>query len=102
MIHMEPRHWDIVRAILSKYPYEFYAFGSRAKGGAKRFSDLDLCFFEHIPWNIQAHIAEDFEESDLPYKVDLVDWNACDKTFQHLIKKDLVLIQPAKPNNRVA
>ncbi|MEI8365122.1 MAG: nucleotidyltransferase domain-containing protein [Parachlamydiaceae bacterium] len=102
MIHIEPRHLEIVKTILSQYPYEFHVFGSRAKGIPRRFSDLDLCFFDHIPWNIQAHIEEDFEESDLPYKVDLVDWNACDESFQNLIKRDLILIQPAKPNNRVA
>ena len=95
MIQIEQRHLEIVNTVLSKYPYDFYAFGSRAKGSPKRFSDLDLCFFDHIPWNIQAHIEEDFEESDLPYKVDLVDWNICDETFQNLIKKDLVLIRKA-------
>lgn len=93
MIHMEKRHWDIVKAILAKYPYSFYAFGSRVKGNPRRFSDLDICFIENIPWNIRAHIDEDFEESDLPYKVDVIDWNACDKNFQNLIKKDLILIQ---------
>ena len=95
MIHMEPRHLEMMNTLLSKYPYAFYAFGSRARGNPRRFSDLDLCFFDPIPWNIQAHIEEDFEESDIPYKVDLVDWNACDETFRNLIKKDLILIKPA-------
>lgn len=93
MIHMEQRHREIVKAILAKYPYSFYAFGSRVKGNPRLFSDLDLCFFNNISWNIRAHIDEDFEESDLPYKVDVIDWNACDTAFQNLIKNDLILIQ---------
>ena len=101
MIHMQQRHWEMVKAILAKYPYSFYAFGSRVKGNPRRFSDLDVCFFENIPWNIRAHIDEDFEESDLPYKVDVIDWNACDQNFQSLIKQDLFLIQGSK-DTRVA
>lgn len=72
MFRLEPRHQKIVQQILSKYPYRFYAYGSRAKGTARKFSDLDVCFYEEIPWNILSHIEEDFEESDLPFKVELV------------------------------
>lgn len=90
---MEERHWKAVLDILSRYPYAFYAYGSRVKGSARRFSDLDLCFMDPIPGNIQAHIDEDFEESDLPFKVDILDWNLMDAHFQDMIKKDLVLVQ---------
>jgi len=92
MIYMERHHREIVNAILKKYSYTFYAFGSRVKGKQKSLSDFDICFFEKIPLNVQAHIDEDFEESDLPYKVDLIDWNACGSNFQERIIKDLVLI----------
>ena len=93
MLFMEPKHCAIVHNILSKYPYSFYAFGSRARGNPKKLSDLDICFFDNIPSNIVMNIEEDFEESDLPYKVDIVDWNKCSDDFRVLIKKDLVLIQ---------
>ncbi|CAJ0912832.1 11075_t:CDS:2 [Entrophospora sp. SA101] len=33
---------------------------------------LDLCFYREIPRNVLGHIQEDLEESDLPFKVDLV------------------------------
>lgn len=95
MIHMEPKHWDIVKSILQKYPYTFYAFGSRVKGTQRPLSDLDICFMENIPWNIRSHIDEDFEESDLPFTIDVVDWNMADETFRSKIQPDLVLIQQA-------
>ena len=93
MIHMELRHWHIVQEILKKYPYDFYVFGSRVKGTERKLSDLDICFKEAIPWNVRSHIDEDFEESDLPFKVDVVDWNMCDEEFRKKIAPDLVLIK---------
>lgn len=93
MLFMEPHHWEIVKNILSKYPYSFYAFGSRVKGNPKKLSDLDLCFFDPIPLNALAHLDEDFEESDLPYKVDIINWNTISDSFRENIKKDLVKVQ---------
>ena len=96
MLTMEPRHYKIVKDILSKYPYTFYAFGSRARGNPKLLSDLDLCFVENIPWSVRAHINEDFEESNLPFTVDVIDWNTCSDEFRAQIKPNLILIQGVK------
>lgn len=90
MLHIEPHHLEIVIGILKKYPYTFYAFGSRAKGNPKKLSDLDLCYFDEIPLNTLSHLEEDFEQSDLPYKVDIVNWNSCSAEFQTLIKNEMV------------
>jgi len=49
MLQIESKHREIVQNILGKYPHKFYAYGSRAKGTAKKYSDLDLCFREKIP-----------------------------------------------------
>ncbi|HEX4068726.1 MAG TPA: nucleotidyltransferase domain-containing protein [Candidatus Babeliales bacterium] len=91
---MDKRHLDIVKKILKKYSYTFYAFGSRTKGTQRPFSDLDICFMENIPWNIRSHIDEDFEKSDLPFTVDVIDWNSCDEDFKSKIKNDLIQISP--------
>jgi predicted nucleotidyltransferase len=96
MLVLEDRHLKIIQEILSKYPYTFYAFGSRARGNPKQFSDLDLCFVQEIPLKTQIAIESDFEESDLPYKVDLVNWNTMNDDFKKIIEKDLVLLQEHK------
>ena len=93
MLQIETRHLEIINSILSKYPYTFYAYGSRVKEKAKKYSDLDLCYQEEIPLNILSHIEEDLEESDLPFKVDLVFWELMGSEFQELIKDDLVPIK---------
>lgn len=92
MINIEPKHLKYVRDILAKYPYKFYVFGSRVMGKTKKFSDLDLCFFESIPNSVLLKIEEEFEESDLPYKVDLVDGNKCDPEFLKIIKSNMVAL----------
>ena len=62
-------------------------------GSQRKLSDLDLCYMEHIPANSKEQLNEDFDASDLPFKVDLVDYYACNKTFQNNIKKNLLLIK---------
>lgn len=93
MIQMEPRHLNIVMNILSKYPYQFYAFGSRVTGNPRRFSDLDLCYKEPIPGNIIVHIEEDFENSNLPFTVDLVSWDRCSDDFKKRIENQLIKVE---------
>lgn len=90
MIQTEPKHWKIIQSILKKYPYHFYAFGSRATHIAKEFSDLDLCYKENIPKHIITEIRGDFEDSNLPYTVDIVAWSDCSDDFKKHIEKDLL------------
>lgn len=90
---IESRHQKIIDDILNKYPYSFFLFGSRSKGLAKKFSDLDLCYFENILSSHINNIEDDFEESDLPYKVDLVNWHKCSDEFKNSIINDLIGIK---------
>jgi predicted nucleotidyltransferase len=72
MIQIEFQDYQILQKILSKYPYQFYAYGSRAKGNARKFSDLDLCYRDNIPDEVVYQIKEELEESDLPFVTELV------------------------------
>lgn len=82
-----------VLTILKKYPYTFYAYCSRTQGKSRPTSDLDICFIEPISLNIRSHIEEDFEESSLPFRIEVSDYNLMTEKFQTLIKKDLIPIQ---------
>ncbi|KLL02916.1 MAG: hypothetical protein MRERV_34c009 [Mycoplasmataceae bacterium RV_VA103A] len=93
MLQLENKHWEIIRQILIKYPYQFYAYGSRARGTARKLSDLDLCYQENISDATVFQIEEEFTESDLPFFVELVNWKHMRPKFREMIKKDLVLIQ---------
>ena len=64
-LQIEARHLNILKQILNKYPYQFYAYDSRTKGTTRKFSDLDLCYQEDIPRKVIYQIKEELEESDL-------------------------------------
>lgn len=72
MIQIEPQDYQILQKILSKYSYRFYAYGSRTKGTARKFSDLDLCYQQEVPREVIYQIKEELEESNLPFFVELV------------------------------
>jgi len=77
-IDISPASWQIVRRILDTHVQdrEVWAFGSRAKRTAKEYSDLDLAILGDAPLDlaVSAALADDFAESELPFKVDIVDW----------------------------
>ena len=89
MVIIEKKHLEILKNILKKYSYTFYAYGSRVTGKNRQYSDLDLCYKEIIPTKIILDIEEELEESDIPFRVDLVYWDNMPEGFQKLIEKDL-------------
>lgn len=96
-IDLQPGHWGIVRGILLRHvpQREVWAFGSRATRTAKQYSDLDLTVIGEAPLSISilGALAEDFAESDLPFRVDLVDWATTDESFREIIRGTRVLVQ---------
>ena len=96
-IDIRPDHWAIVQAILRRHVpnHEVWAFGSRARHAAKRYSDLDLAIISETPlsWHTLGNLKEDFSESDLPWRVDVLDWATTSPTFQAIIVRDKVVIQ---------
>jgi type I restriction enzyme S subunit len=96
-IDLNPRDWQIVRDILARHvpQYEVWAFGSRAKRTAKEYSDLDLAIITDQPMSLSlsAAISDDFVESDLPIKVDVVDWATTSEAFRRIIEQQKVVVQ---------
>ena len=98
-IDIRPDHWEIVQSILQRHvpQYEVWAFGSRAKWTAKSYSDLDLAVITDQPLslNTSANLSDAFSESDLPWKVDVVDWATTRAPFRKIIEQDKVTVQAA-------
>ncbi len=99
-IDIRPDHWEIVKNILQKHvpQYEVWAFGSRAKWTAKEYSDLDLAIITDQPLSldISAILSDAFSESDLPWRVDVVDWATTSESFKKIIERDKVVVQEGK------
>lgn len=72
-----------------------WVFGSRATWKTKRSSDLDLAIDAGRPLTRResGDLAEAFDESDLPYKVDLVDMHTVSPTFKAIIERDMVRLE---------
>jgi predicted nucleotidyltransferase len=91
-----PGELEIVREILRRHVpgREVWAFGSRVKGKARTFSDLDLAVLGDQPLalSVRADLAEDFSESDLPFKVDIVDWATTSERFREIIRAEYVVV----------
>ena len=64
-----------------------WVFGSRINGEATDTSDLDLVIKgkEKIPLNVYYALKDAFEYSDLPFRIDLLDWHRLGEEFQKLI-----------------
>lgn len=96
-IDITPAQWQIVQNILQKYvpQYVVWAFGSRVNMTARPYSDLDLVIItqQPLPLMISAALNEAFSESDLPWKVDIVDWANTNLSFRTLIEQDKVVLQ---------
>ncbi len=74
-----------------------WCFGSRARGDARKFSDLDLVIDNAgnpLDLNTLSILKQNFSESLLAYKVDIVDWATLSTAFRENISPDKKLIFP--------
>ena len=72
------------------------AFGSRVKGTARPWSDLDLAVFaapeqkKNLPL-----LKEALDESNLPFRVDLLDWDYLPENFRkNILEHSLTIAEP--------
>jgi len=89
----------IILAANLPHDAKVWVFGSRATGRARRYSDLDLAIDAGRPVTLDelAQLAEAFRESDLPYKVDIVDWQSIDDRFRQIIKVERARLDGTVP-----
>ncbi len=84
----------IVKDILKKYPYSFFFYGSRVKGDFTKSSDLDILLVSDDE-TLQSDIEKlklEFNESLIPYRVNISRRDKMEDYFYKLIEKDLVKV----------
>ena len=100
MIDASPQELEIVDSILSTHVprCEVRAFGSRAKWEAKDYSDLDLLVKgeSELDRGIIADLKDAFAESDLRFRVDVVDWHVVSEAFRDAIEVESVTIRKSE------
>ena len=100
MPNVEAPELALIRSILAAHvpSAEVRAFGSRVRGIPKPYSDLDLLVHDAHPLSLRTkgELIEAFQESDLPFRVDVVDWHRATETFRSLILEDSEIVQEGK------
>jgi type I restriction enzyme S subunit len=86
---LKPEHLTIARDILARHlpGHKVQIFGSRATGRAKSHSDIDLVIMgdELLPVTTMRMLRDAFDDSDLPFQVDLVEWAGTSEEFRKVI-----------------
>ena len=105
MIDLNPTYLETVERILAEHvpECEVRAFGSRSTWTAKDYSDLDLAIVGTGPmdWRALGRLKEAFEESDLPMRVDVLDWHSISQSFREVIEQDYVVLQKGVGSGKV-
>jgi predicted nucleotidyltransferase len=86
---------DILYDAVGALGIQVYMYGSRARGTAWQFSDIDLALSSNsgkIPCETISKLSRSFETSVLPYKVDIIDLWTVSEGFRKNIENDFVKI----------
>jgi predicted nucleotidyltransferase len=94
-LDIQPEHAAIPLHILRRHlpaGARAFVFGSRAHGAARPYSDLDLAleWIQPLGLALVGQIAEALSESDLPYRVDIVDLLTAGPAFRLRVAADSV------------
>ena len=95
-VDIGPSDLETVRRILYEQALglEVRVFGSRLSWTARGASDLDLALMTTEPLDIgrMAALKAAFTESDLPFRVDIVDWASTSESFRKVIEREHVVL----------
>lgn len=104
MLVLTPDELEQVRTVLARYlppGVRVGVFESRAGGSPKPWSDLDLVLDGQgpLPLVVLATLAEAFDESALPWKVDLIDRHLVTDAFGAIIDAGAVALFPPEQSS---
>lgn len=92
--------WEVQRevvSILGKYlgAMTVYLVGSRARGRTKPYADIDLLVMNDDPLTPQtrALLRYAFEESNIPFKVDIIENATITESFRKRLHRDCKAIE---------
>jgi len=101
-LDLPQKYLEQVKALLCTHvPHaEVWAYGSRVTGSSHEASDLDLVL--RNPQNLHEEIGalheimEAFSESNLPIRVDIMDWARVPESFHREIERAHVVVQEGR------
>lgn len=105
LVDISPDHLKVVQDILRENlpsGVAVWAFGSRVSWATSDSSDLDLALEGDIDHDTILALEMAFEESRLPYTVDIIDLNQVSDSFRRIVDAQKIPLADAdKPRNSV-
>lgn len=103
MLDIDSKDLKIAKNILAENipSIEVRVFGSRVKGTANKYSDLDLVVVgkDKLQFDKLCELQEIFQNSSMSIRVDVLDWHRIPANIKAVIEKDYEIIQ--KPTQLV-
>ena len=96
-IQISEEHLKKIKTILRHYfpTSQIWLFGSRVTGNAKKYSDLDVLIktTEHThATSAFIELKHAFDNSDLPFQIDIVDWDKASTEFREMVLKEAIIL----------
>lgn len=92
-LQLTPEQRRQVQTILKQHlpQVQAWVFGSRATGRARPFSDLDILLTlpTTLSWDQRAQLRDAFENSDLPFKVDVVEADRLEGPTAERVRREM-------------
>ncbi|OGS03659.1 MAG: hypothetical protein A2339_04005 [Elusimicrobia bacterium RIFOXYB12_FULL_50_12] len=97
MINASREHIKLIRDTIKQRfaGAEVRVFGSRVNGKSKKYSDIDLAIVEKRKISLKHlnELRDAFQESDIPYRVDIQDWRRVSREFKAVINKKYAILK---------
>lgn len=105
MINLKRKHFEELCAIFKKYcpKAEIWAYGSRIHGDSHDGSDLDMTVKSfNDPTKNLGELKELLDDSDIPFLMDVSEFNRLSVSFQTEILKNYIRLFPAEESLKQA
>jgi hypothetical protein len=85
---------EIIKSVLNEKGITVFLFGSRATGKAKENSDIDIGIISTSKdiSKLISYLRERIENSNIPYKVDILDLSLTSEEFRQKVLKEAKVI----------
>ena len=96
-ITLESRYYDQLLSIISRTMAGSHGtiilFGSRARGNPRPTSDIDMAVsVKGSSGAFISRLRENFENSTIPFTVDIVDLGSCDPVLETEVEREGVMV----------
>ena len=80
---------------LKDFDCKIFIYGSRARGDFQRFSDLDIGIIPQNNVRLPIYDIQDYlnYESEIPFKIDMVDFSITDEKFKQHALQNIIYFQ---------